>query len=163
MHDERRRIEARVERLHNQRIKPAIHGAAVPLEVTAWQAPGEPVPFEEAASAPYEPFAPGTPWGPPWGTTWFRLRGRVPAEFAGRRVEAVIDLGFVGDWPGNQAEALVHLTDGTPLKAVNPLNQYVPIAGPATGGEAVDCLLEAASTPASSPTTSRPRPRSATS
>ncbi|MDT0463314.1 alpha-mannosidase [Streptomyces gibsoniae] len=147
MHDERRRIEERVERLHNQRIKPVIHSAAVPLEVEAWQAPGEPVPFAEAAGASYEPFAKGTPWGPPWGTTWFRMRGQVPAGWAGRRVEAVIDLGFVGDWPGNQAEGLVHLADGTPLKAVNPLNQYVPIADPAAGGEEIHYLVEAASNP----------------
>ncbi|MET9381161.1 glycoside hydrolase family 38 C-terminal domain-containing protein [Streptomyces sp. NPDC002928] len=147
MHDERRRIEERVERVHNQRIKPAIYAATVPFEVEAWQAPGEPVPFEEAAAAPYEPFVMDTPWGPPWGTTWFRMRGQVPAAFAGRRVEAVIDLGFVGDWPGNQAEALVHRTDGMPLKAVNPLNQYVPIANPATGGEEIHYLVEAASNP----------------
>jgi alpha-mannosidase len=147
MHDERRRIEERVERLHTQRIKPAIYAATVPFEVEAWQAPGEPVPFAEAAAAPYEPFAMDTPWGPPWGTTWFRMRGEVPAGFAGRRVEAVIDLGFVGDWPGNQAEALVHRLDGTPLKAVNPLNQYVPVANPATGGEVIEYLVEAASNP----------------
>ena len=114
MHDERRRIEERVERVHDQRIKPAIYAATVPFEVEAWQAPGEPVSFEEAAAARYAPFAMDTPWGPPWGTTWFRMRGQVPAEWAGRRVEAVIDLGFVGDWPGNQAEALVHLPDGRP-------------------------------------------------
>ncbi|MEV8087170.1 alpha-mannosidase [Streptomyces nigra] len=147
MHDERRRIEERVERVHTQRIKPAIYAATVPFEVEAWQAPGEPVPFEEAAAAPYTPFATGTPWGPPWGTTWFRMRGRVPAEWAGRRVEAVIDLGFVSDWPGNQAEGLVHLADGRPLKAVNPLNQYVPIGNPAAGGEDVHYLVEAASNP----------------
>ena len=147
MHDERRRIEERVERVHNQRIKPAIYSATVPFEVEAWQAPGEPVSFEEAAAARYAPFAMDTPWGPPWGTTWFRMRGRVPAEWAGRRVEAVIDLGFVGDWPGNQAEALVHLPDGRPLKAVNPLNQYVPIGNPVSGGEEIDYLVEAASNP----------------
>ncbi|WP_234325676.1 alpha-mannosidase [Streptomyces sp. NRRL S-146] len=147
MHDESRRIEERVQRLHDQRIKTAVYAATVPFEVEAWQAPGEPVPFEEAAAASYEPFSMGTPWGPPWGTTWFRMRGQVPAEWAGRRVEAVIDLGFTGDWPGNQAEALVHLTDGTPLKAVNPLNQYVAIANPAQGGESVDYLVEAASNP----------------
>ncbi|MFF7896841.1 alpha-mannosidase [Streptomyces sp. NPDC007907] len=147
MHDESRRIEERVQRLHDQRIKTAVYAATVPFEVAAWQAPGEPVPFEEAAAASYEPFTMGTPWGPPWGTTWFRMRGRVPEEWAGRRVEAVIDLGFVGGWPGNQAEALVHRTDGTPLKAVNPLNQYVAIANPARGGETVDYLVEAASNP----------------
>ncbi|MEU9207044.1 glycoside hydrolase family 38 C-terminal domain-containing protein [Streptomyces sp. NPDC048415] len=147
MHDERRRIEERVERVHRQRIKPAIYAASVPFDVEAWQAPGEPVAFEEAAAASYEPFAMDTPWGPPWGTTWFRMRGQVPAEWAGKRVEAVIDLGFTGDWPGNQAEALVHRADGTPLKAVNPLNQYVPIGNPATGGEHIDYLVEAASNP----------------
>ncbi|WP_432158735.1 MULTISPECIES: alpha-mannosidase [unclassified Streptomyces] len=147
MHDERRRIEERVERLHTQRIRPAIHAARVPLTMTAWQAPGEPVPFAEAAAASYEPFVTDTPWGPPWGTTWFRMRGTVPAGWAGRRVEAVIDLGFDDAWPGNQAEALVHLTDGTPLKAVNPLNQYVPVGNPAAGGEEVDYLVEAASNP----------------
>ncbi|MDX3380994.1 glycoside hydrolase family 38 C-terminal domain-containing protein [Streptomyces niveiscabiei] len=147
MHDERQRIEERVERLHTQRIKPAIYAATVPFAVEAWQAPGEPVSFEEATGAVYEPFEMGTPWGPPWGTTWFRMRGTVPAEWAGRRVESVIDLGFVGDWPGNQAEALVHTVDGTPLKAVNPLNQYVPVANPAVGGEEIDYLVEAASNP----------------
>ncbi|MFD7997911.1 alpha-mannosidase [Streptomyces mirabilis] len=147
MHDERRRIEERVARVHDQRIKPAIYAASVPFAVEAWQAPGEPVPFEEAAAAPYKPFAMDTPWGPPWGTTWFRMRGSVPADWTGKRVEAVFDLGFVGDWPGNQAEALVHLPDGVPLKAVNPQNQYVPIAHPATGGEEIHYLVEAASNP----------------
>ncbi|MFJ5260295.1 alpha-mannosidase [Streptomyces sp. NPDC088387] len=147
MHDERRRIEERVARVHDQRIKPAIYAATTPLTVEAWHTPGEPVSFSDAAAATYEPFAMDTPWGPPWGTTWFRMRGEVPADWAGRRVETVIDLGFVGDWPGNQAEALVHLPDGTPLKAVNPQNQYVPVACPAAGGETVAYLVEAASNP----------------
>ncbi|MFF4231908.1 alpha-mannosidase [Streptomyces sp. NPDC001820] len=147
MHDERRRIEDRVERILQQRIQPAVHAASLPFDVTAWQAPDEPVPFAEAASQTYEPFAMGTPWGPPWGTTWFRVRGEVPAHWAGRRVEAVFDLGFTGPWPGNQAEALVHTLDGSPLKAVNPQNQYVPVANPAAGGERIDYLLEAASNP----------------
>ncbi|MGW1024487.1 alpha-mannosidase [Streptomyces sp. NPDC002577] len=147
MHDERRRIEERVERVLDQRIKPAVHAASVPFEVEAWEVPDEPVPFAEAQSATYEPFTMGTPWGPPWGTTWFKVRGEVPAEWAGKRVEAVFDLGFVGDWPGNQAEALVHTPGGSPVKAVNPQNQYVPIADPAAGGEPVDFLIEAASNP----------------
>ncbi|AEM84032.1 alpha-mannosidase [Streptomyces violaceusniger] len=147
MHDERRRIEDRVQRVLTQRIQPAAHSASVPFTIEAWQAPDEPVPFAEAAGAPYEPFTTGTPWGPPWGTTWFKVHGEVPAAWAGKRVEAVFDLGFVGDWPGNQAEALVHTPDGAPLKAVNPQNQYVPVANPAEGGEHVSYLIEAASNP----------------
>lgn len=147
MHDERRRIEERVARVLIERVQPAIHSLTLPLTVDSWEAPGEPVPFAEAASQSYEPFAMGTPWGPPWGTTWFRVRGAVPAPWAGRRVEALFDLGFTGDQPGNQAEALVHTVDGTPLKAVNPQNQYVPVARTAAGGERIDFLLEAASNP----------------
>ncbi|MFI9586035.1 alpha-mannosidase 2C1, partial [Streptomyces sp. NPDC052236] len=147
MHDERRRIEERVERVLSQRIQPAVHAAFLPCEVEAWEAPDEPVPFAEAAAQTYAPFAMGTPWGPPWGTTWFRVRGEVPAAWAGSRVEAVFDLGFTGSGPGFQAEALVHTADGSPLKAVNPRNQYVPVANPAAGGERIDYLVEAASNP----------------
>ncbi|MGW1496240.1 alpha-mannosidase [Streptomyces sp. NPDC002402] len=147
MHDERRRIEERVARILEQRIQPAVYAATLPLAVAAWEAPDEPVPFAEAASQSYEPFAMGTRWGPPWGTTWFRVRGEVPAAWAGRRVETVFDLGFVGGSPGTQAEALVHTLDGSPLKAVNAQNQYVPVARPAAGGERVDYLIEAASNP----------------
>ncbi len=49
--------------------------------------------------------------------------------------------------PAIRPEALVHLPDGVPLKAVNPQNQYVPIAHPATGGEEIHYLVEAASNP----------------
>ncbi|WYB34695.1 hypothetical protein WJ438_05650 [Streptomyces sp. GD-15H] len=83
MHDERRRIEGRVECVHAQRVKPAVYAATVPLTVEARHAPGEPVPFAQAAAASYEPFARNSPWGPPWGTTWFRMRGPVPAAWPG--------------------------------------------------------------------------------
>jgi alpha-mannosidase len=147
MHDDRRLVEERLERALRERIRPATYAATVPLQLAVWRVPGEPVPATEALTAGYEPFATGTRWGAPWSTSWFRATGAVPAEWAGRRVEAVIDLGFVGDWPGNQAEALVHDLDGRPIKGVAPRNQYVPIANPARGGEQVDLLIEAAANP----------------
>src|SRR5262245_41494846 len=115
MHDDRRRVEDRLDRVLAERIRPAVYAASVPLELTAWRAPGEPVPVTHAVDAPDAPFRVGEPWGAPWSTTWFRARGRVPAAWAGLRVEAVFDLGFVGDWPGNQAEALVYDEGGTPI------------------------------------------------
>lgn len=60
MHDERRRIEDRVERFLQQRIKTAVHSASLPLDVAAWAAPDEPVPLAEAAAQTYAPFAMGT-------------------------------------------------------------------------------------------------------
>ena len=147
MHDDLRIVEARLDRVLAERIRPAVYAASRPLELAVWRVPGEPVPVAEALAAAYEPFVIGERWGPPWSTAWFRASAEVPAQWAGRRGEAVFDLGFVGDWPGGQAEALVYDTAGHPLKGVAPRNQYVPIADPAVGGERVELLIEAAANP----------------
>ncbi len=147
MHDDRRLVEARLDRVLAERIRPAVYAATAPVELTAWHVPGEPVPVAEALAADYAPFRVGERWGTPWATTWFRVSGTVPQDWAGRRVEEVFDLGFVGDWPGGQAEALVYDAAGHPLKGVAPRNQYVPIANPAAGGERVELLVEAAANP----------------
>ncbi|WP_432001298.1 alpha-mannosidase [Streptomyces sioyaensis] len=148
MHDDRLLVEGRLERALRQFIRPAQYAARVPLRLSVWHAPGEPVPVGEALEAAYEPFAVGEAWGPPWSTSWFRLAGRVPQEWAGRRVEAVIDPGFSGDGPGFQAEGLVYDADGVPLKGIHPHNRHIPVGAPADGGEEVRLLLEAAANPA---------------
>lgn len=142
MHDDRRIVEKRIERALRERIAPAVYAARVPLELSVWHVPDEPVPVEEALSATYEPFQVGTWWGRPWSTMWLRATGDVPAEWAGKRVEAVFDLGFTGAGPGFQAEALVHDVEGRPIKAIEPMNQYVPI-----DGSRAELLLEVASNP----------------
>jgi len=147
MHDDRRLVEERLDRVLDQRIRPCIYAHRTPLTLMAWRVPGEPVPVAEALEAAFEPFEVGTQWGAPWSTVWIRAVGAVPAEWAGRRVEAVFDLGFVGDWPGGQAEALVYDLTGRPLKGIHPQNRYVPIGNPARGDEPVDLLLEAAANP----------------
>jgi alpha-mannosidase len=147
VHDNRRQVEERVERVLRERICPAVYAATVPMDVEAWQVPDEPVPVQDALAASYKPYAVGTVWGPPWSTTWFRLHGRVPRDWAGSRVEAVIDLGFVGSWPGMQAEGLVCDLAGRPIKGIEPANSYVPVAGQCVGGEQVGFLVEAAANP----------------
>ncbi|MEN3304166.1 MAG: alpha-mannosidase [Micromonosporaceae bacterium] len=147
MHDDRRLVEARLERVLRERVAPAMYAATVPLELAVWHVPDEPVPVAEALRAGYQPFRTGDPWGRPWSTSWLRVTGTVPEHWAGRRVEAVFDLGFVGGWPGNQAEALVYDAGGAPVKGIAPQNQYVPIARPARGGEQVDLFVEAAANP----------------
>ncbi|MFF3325586.1 alpha-mannosidase [Streptomyces sp. NPDC002889] len=148
MHDDRTLVEGRLERALRQFIRPAQYAARTPLTLAVWHAPGEPVPVAEALRGSYEPFATGTEWGAPWSTSWFRLDGTVPEEWAGRRVEAVIDPGFTGDGPGFQAEGLVHDASGVPLKGIHPRNRHIPVAAPAAGGEDVSLLLEAAANPA---------------
>ncbi|MFE0378493.1 alpha-mannosidase [Streptomyces inhibens] len=148
MHDDRLLVEGRLERALGQFIRPAQYAARVPLRLAVWHAPGEPRPVGEALRAAYEPFAAGELWGPPWSTSWFRLAGEVPQEWAGRRVEAVIDPGFSGDGPGFQAEGLVYDADGVPVKGIHPRNRHIPVGSPVHGGEEVRLLLEAAANPA---------------
>ncbi|MFJ4638220.1 alpha-mannosidase [Streptomyces hygroscopicus] len=147
MHDDRPLVEARLDRALRQYIRPAQYPARVPLALSAWRAPGEPVPVAEALAGAYEPFTTGTDWGSPWSTWWFRLEGTVPEAWAGRRVEAVIDPGFTDDGPGFQAEGLVYDAEGVPVKGIHPRNRHVPVAAPAAGGEPVHLLLEAAANP----------------
>ncbi|MFF9914193.1 alpha-mannosidase [Streptomyces sp. NPDC013457] len=147
MHDDRTLIESRLKRVLEERIRPAIHPESVPLEVGIWTAPDEPVPVGEGIAAPRTPIAAGEAWGAPWGTSWLTVSGRVPDAWAGRTVEALIDLGFDANMPGFQCEGLVYLPDGSPVKGLNPRNQWVRIADPAVGGEEVLLHVEAASNP----------------
>jgi alpha-mannosidase len=142
MHDDRILVEQRLLRTVEQHIRPASYGARVPLRVEAWTAPGEPVPVAQALAARYKPVEVGHWWGPPWSTTWFRVHGEVPADWAGKRVEAVFDLGFGIEWPGFQAEALAYTAQGVPVKGLHPRNRYLPVSG-----VHFDALLEAAANP----------------
>ncbi|WP_137990862.1 alpha-mannosidase [Streptomyces vilmorinianum] len=147
MHDDRTLIESRLRRVLDERIRPAIHPESVPLDVGIWTAPGEPVPVDEGIAAPRRPIAVGDAWGAPWGTSWLTVSGTVPEAWAGRTVEALIDLGFDANMPGFQCEGLVYRPDGSPVKGLNPRNQWVRIAAPAAGGEEVLLHVEAASNP----------------
>ncbi|WP_309059550.1 glycoside hydrolase family 38 C-terminal domain-containing protein [Streptomyces sp.] len=147
MHDDRTLVEARLRRVLDERIRPAVYPESVPLEVAVWHAPGEPVPVAEGLAAEPEPVEAGARWGAPWGTSWFRVTGTVPEAWAGRTVEAILDLGFDEDMPGFQCEGLVYRPDGTPVKGLNPRNQWVRIGAPVEGGEEVRLHIEAASNP----------------
>ncbi|MFE7073989.1 alpha-mannosidase [Streptomyces sp. NPDC057620] len=147
MHDDRGLVEARLKRVLDERIRPAVYPESVPLEVAVWNAPGEPVPVEEGLAATPSPVAVGDRWGAPWGTSWFRVTGTVPEEWAGKTVEALLDLGFDENMPGFQCEGLVYRPDGTPVKGLNPRNQWVRIGAPVAGGEEVRLHIEAASNP----------------
>ncbi|MFB6950719.1 alpha-mannosidase [Streptomyces niveus] len=142
MHDRRKSGEARTAHFLDHRLRPALYTARLPMEVGAWHIPGEPVPVDVALRAGYAPFVVGERWGGgPWSTSWFRFTAEVPERWAGRRVEAVIDLG------GGRAEGLVHDEHGTPLQGLYPHDQAVTVTAQARGGEPVRLLVEAAANP----------------
>jgi alpha-mannosidase len=143
MHDDRKLIEGRLRRALRDRVLPALYGDSVPLTATVWHAPGEPVPFDEATANTFEPIEIGAPWGRAWATSWFRFSGSVPEDFDGKPCEVVLDLGF-GRGPGFTCEGLAYTLGGEPLKGLQPLNHYVPLAGVYTGDDAVDSTSAAA-------------------
>ncbi|GAA2101527.1 glycoside hydrolase family 38 C-terminal domain-containing protein [Microlunatus panaciterrae] len=144
MHSDRIQIERRLDRILNERLKPAVYPESVPLTVGRWDAPGEPVPVSEGLAAPFKPAAVGDAWGAPWGTTWLELTAEVPADWAGRTLECVIDLGFAGTGPGFAAEGLAYRPDGTVVKGLHPYNTWLPVDA---GSTEVHYFVEAASNP----------------
>jgi len=156
---------ARTDRWVAERLEPAVVlarlDAGAELALTAWQVPGEPVPWERARAeldaGAFSPTAPGTPWGPPWSTTWFHLRAVVPHAWAplldegdggggGGQLQLELDLGFTSGQPGFDAEGLVHdAATGRVLDSLHPRSRRVRLA--AAPGEPVALLVEGASNP----------------
>lgn len=123
------RAMLRVRRFTKFRIERALYAEVVPTEVRAWTVGGEPVAFAHAIKQEFRPFEIGSAWGRPWDTVWFDVRGEVPLEWDPSETELVVDLGFTGDQPGFQAEGTAYREDGTIVKALEPLNAWVPLDG----------------------------------
>lgn len=149
MHDDRRLTEVRLDRFVRERIVPAIYPRSVPLTLSSWDVPDEPVPVQEALRKQFTPQEHGAAWGRPWSTKWLRLQGQVPDVWgtaADTSVEVIVDLGFSGDLPGFQCEGIAWRPDGTIVKAISPRNQYIPLKLLGSG-MAVDFYVEAAANP----------------
>ncbi|MGO4228787.1 alpha-mannosidase [Arthrobacter sp. YAF34] len=149
MHDDRRLTEVRLDRFLRDRIDPAVYPRTLPLTLSSWDAPDEPVPALEALRHEFTPQEHGAAWGRPWSTKWLRLQGEVPEAWGtadGMSVEVLVDLGFSGDLPGFQCEGIAWRSDGTIIKAISPRNQYIPLKL-LGGGMAVDFYVEAAANP----------------
>ncbi|MDQ1517788.1 MAG: alpha-mannosidase, partial [Actinomycetota bacterium] len=130
-------------------VEPAVFGPGRPLTITAHHLDGEPVTPAEALRRPYAPFAVGDAWGPRWGTTWFRLQGRIPSEWAGDEVALRLEATRGGtDVPGG--EFLIFSTSGgvaTPLIGLSAQHAAASLTPCAAGGEEVDLHVEAAANP----------------
>lgn len=150
MHRDEAAVEARLRRFVRDRLVPAIYRDARPLEVRAWQVPREPVSFAHALRQAFQPVPLGWRWGRAWSTTWFRVTGDVPAAWRagpppGTRMEIVVDLGYDRSRSGFQAEGLAYAADGRPIKAIAPLNSWLPWR--TADGPRIDVLIEAAANP----------------
>jgi alpha-mannosidase len=152
MHDDSVLMERRIRKDLHERVMPAMYSRLVPMQVEAWDVPGEPVPYTEAMrglATEGRPFRIGDLWSRPWGTTWFRFTTDVPSDWVGQQLEAVVDLGFSADSAGFQSEGLVWLpgADGTghPVQGIHPRRTGLPLPDAPAGP--LEIVLEAASNP----------------
>ena len=149
MHDDRRITEVRLDRFMRERVDTAVYTRSVPLNLSSWDVPDEPVSVMEALRQDFTPLEHGAPWGRPWSTKWLRLQGEVPDSWGtapDTAVEIVVDLGFNREAPGFQCEGIAWRPDGTIIKAISPRNQYIPLKLLGSG-MAVDFYVEAAANP----------------
>ena len=151
----------RCKRIVRQRVDPHIHPSIAQLAVESFDIPGEPMPTDEffaklnRGDIDFKPFTLGSEWGTTWGTVWFRLTGTVPAGYPkGKPLELILDLGWYPHSCGGHIEGLVYRADGTAIKAVHPLNYWVPFMDaegnaqvPVAEDGSFTLYLEAASNP----------------
>lgn len=151
----------RCKRIVRQRVDPHIHPSIAQLAVESFDIPGEPMPTDEffaklnRGDIDFKPFTLGSEWGTTWGTVWFRLTGTVPAGYPkGKPLELILDLGWYPHSCGGHIEGLVYRADGTAIKAVHPLNYWVPFIDaegnaqvPVAEDGSFTLYLEAASNP----------------
>ena len=151
----------RCKRIVRQRVAPHIHPSIAQLAVESFDIPGEPMPTDEffeklnRGDIDFKPFTLGGEWGTTWGTVWFRLTGTVPAGYPkGKPLELILDLGWYPHSCGGHIEGLVYRADGTAIKAVHPLNYWVPFMDaegnaqvPVAEDGSFTLYLEAASNP----------------
>ncbi len=139
--------ERRIDQTITRRILPLLYTPVAPLQLDAFAVCGEPISFERAIAADYQPFAVGQEWGGRWDTVWFRVAGEVPKEGRGREIVALIDLGFEPHHEGFTVEGLVW-REGVPVSAVNVKRQDVGLFESARSGEEFAFYIEAAANPA---------------
>jgi alpha-mannosidase len=126
-------------------VRPAIYGPKTMLGVEAHHVHGEPISPVEAQRLPFEPFAVGQAWGGMWDTTWFRLRGTVPTDWAGREVVALINLGG-GGVVGFTAEGQIWNGD-RPVQGLHLEHREYLLSRSANPHQPIELFVEAAANP----------------
>ena len=145
MLEDRETIERYVKALMREAIRPAIHPERRALVVEAQHIHGEPVDVSRARAGHFEPFSVGDAWGAMWDTTWFRMRGEIPANWQGCSVDALVTLGGGGQ-VGFTAEGLIW-GDAGPVQGLHHEHRSHRVTAAAKGGEPVELLIEAAANP----------------
>ncbi|MEL7088643.1 MAG: hypothetical protein AAGL98_09430, partial [Planctomycetota bacterium] len=93
-----------------------------------------PIRYDRAIRGAFAPVELGFHWGPLWSTAWFRLRGEVPAEWAGQPWRVLFD---------TRTEACCWW-DGSPYQGVELHRQDIELPATAGPGDPLELYVEAA-------------------
>ena len=99
-------------------------------------------PFAKRLHGEYRPIKEGMVWGENWQRAWFRLRGRTPENWRGKKVVAKVNLG---------GEGCLFSADGVPALGIsfhslwmdNFVRERIDITECAEGGEPVELWIAA--------------------
>ncbi|KAF9964967.1 Glycoside hydrolase, 38 vacuolar alpha mannosidase [Mortierella alpina] len=111
------------------------------IELSVYSVPDlKRIPFDEAVKQTFKPTTTGTQFGPSWSTHWFKLKVKVPKEWAGEQVELL--------WDSN-SEAMIWSVEGVPRQGLtgdrgNDRRVEYSLLRKAKGGETVELLVEMA-------------------
>ena len=144
--EDRKTARAHIDDVVRKVVRAATYPRRTPLEVAAHHVHGEPISPALAYERPYERFDVGGQWGGRWDTTWFRMRGVIPDDWAGEEVVARVDIGGGGVAPSFTAEAQIW-RGNDPVQGLHHMHRDHPITRAATGGEPVELFIEAAANP----------------
>ena len=128
-------------------VRASIHTVVAGLDAERLTS-SEPVPFEDALNAEFEPTRKGEIWGGLYDCCLFRFRGEVPASAKGKHVVLIIDTGGEGlardmTAGGAPMQGLTHIMSAIDAVQSVPGKRVVEFLDCAEGGERVDVMVDA--------------------
>ncbi len=104
----------------------------------------EPIPKSQIDKAKFSPFKTGSVWGSDFDCGWFRFRGEVPEDCAGKHIVAMINIQgegvvYVDD---EIKQGITQVLDGIDLVQSAKGKQVVDLFASAQGGEKIDLLVD---------------------
>ena len=114
----------------------------IPLEAEYFSSHDH-VPFAERLKYPLKKISEGEVWGEKWSSAWFKLTGRVPEAWAGKKIVARLNIS---------GEGLIFSDDGVPLQGITAQSIFVShysreiysLCEKAKGGETFEFWCEGA-------------------
>ncbi len=136
-------------KLYQERIKCFLNDVnrdlfdeTIPLEAEFFNSHDH-VPFSERKKYPLRKITEGEVWGEKWSSAWFKLSGKIPESWSGKKVVARINIS---------GEGLIFSDEGVPLQGITAYSIFTgafdreiyPVCEPAKGGEALELWCEGA-------------------